>query len=285
MLAFLALRLPFWLILAAYASCPLIRLRAIFRIWGNPRRLRLADNSLSLSTSIRVTFALHRCGYALLLLAIRHPTAAFTTNILHGLHLTRRDFGPDKQGFLPPLTKRDLSLRVVISTQWIWDTHLLLSAAHALLAVLFVSVFQWDRPDEWPPLFSNITKACSLRRFWGVFWHRLHIGSFDAYLPMCAIISRALRALWMFTLSAILHAVSNWILTRRANIAQELRFFLSNYVVCLVETVVEGKSARGTVALQCPHASVGTRVLGYIWVASVVFCLVPAWQYPLVYGA
>ncbi|AEO63645.1 uncharacterized protein THITE_26742, partial [Thermothielavioides terrestris NRRL 8126] len=169
------------------------------------------------------------------------------TNTLYGLHLSIGDFGPDKRGFLPPLSKRDLTLRALISSKWIWDTYLLLSAAHDLLAVLFVSVLQWDRSDEWPALFGNITEAYSLRRFWGVFWHRLHVRVFDAYMPSIAlqakmvrraIVSRALRALWMFTLSAICHAVSNWVLTKRSNATHELRFFLSNYVVCLAETVL-----------------------------------------------
>ncbi|KAK3304336.1 membrane bound O-acyl transferase family-domain-containing protein [Chaetomium strumarium] len=179
----------------------------------------------------------------------------FTTNALHGLHLSRRDFGPDKQGLLPPLTERDLYLRALVSSQWIWDTCLLLTSAHDLLAAVFVSVLQWDRPPEWPPLFGSITEAYSLRRFWGVFWHRLHVAVFDAYLSMVFrvksdITFRALRALWMFMLSALFHAISNWVLTRRFHAVPESRFFLSNYVVCLAETILESNRGTGLLTQQ-----------------------------------
>ncbi|KAH7626157.1 hypothetical protein B0T09DRAFT_231086, partial [Sordaria sp. MPI-SDFR-AT-0083] len=168
------------------------------------------------------------------------------TKTLSGLYLTRWDFGPYKQGLLPPLTKRDLTLRFLMSYQRIWDTYSLLTAAHNLLAAVFVSVLQWDRPDEWPALFGNISDAYSLRRFWGLFWHRLHVTVFEAYLSMVlrvkwlrhGIISREFRALWIFILSAICHTGSNWVLTHRSNVVQEFRFFLSNYVVCWAETVL-----------------------------------------------
>lgn len=48
-----------------------------------------------------------------------------------------------------------------MSYQWIWDTYSLLTAAHNLLTAVFVSVLQWDRSDEWPALFGNITDAYS----------------------------------------------------------------------------------------------------------------------------
>jgi hypothetical protein len=159
------------------------RLRAVFRVWANPRRLRLSDtDSPKPDTAVRVRFALLRCGHAAALLVVRHLLTVFTTNALRGLQLSRRDFGPDKQGILPPLTERDLCLRALMSSRWIWDTCLLLTVTHDLLAAVFVSVLQWDRPHEWPPLFGSITEAYSLRRFWGVFWHRLHVAVFDAYL-------------------------------------------------------------------------------------------------------
>ncbi|KAK3402304.1 hypothetical protein B0T20DRAFT_331755, partial [Sordaria brevicollis] len=175
------------------------------------------------------------------------------TKALYGLHLSRWDFGPDKQGLLPLLTKRDLALRFLMSYQWVWDTYILLTAAHNLLAALFVSVLQWDRPDEWPALFGSITEAYSLRRFWGRFWHRLHVTVFEAYLMAMIFrvkvriytnpfqhgtVSGESRALWMFIMSAICHTASNWVLTHRSNVVPEFRFFLSNYVVCWAETIL-----------------------------------------------
>ena len=40
-----------------------------------------------------------------------------------------------------------------------------------------------DRPEEWPPLFGSISEAYTLRRFWGVFWHKLDLGIFKMYTP------------------------------------------------------------------------------------------------------
>lgn len=37
--------------------------------------------------------------------------------------------------------------------------------------------------SQWPALFGSIAEAYSLRRFWGVFWHRLHVAVFEAYMP------------------------------------------------------------------------------------------------------
>lgn len=119
---------------------------------------------------------------------------------------------------------------------------ILLTAAHNLLAALLVSVLQWDGPDEWPALFGSITEAYSLRRFWGRFWHRLHVTVFEAYLmamifrskppqeidshtPITTLeqqkdwqrkrhflrhgtVSGESRALWMFIMSAICHTAS-----------------------------------------------------------------------------
>jgi hypothetical protein len=98
---------------------------------------------------------------------------------------------------------------------------------------------------------------------------------------------RALRALWMFILSALFHATSNWILTRRFHAVQESRFFLSNYFVCLAETILESKlkMAGRAMARQGPCARFGVRMVGYVWVLSVLCCLTPAWQYPRVYAA
>lgn len=167
------------------------RPRAVLCIWANPRGLCLSDDTCTDSPDPghpgRVRFALLRCGRAIALLAIRHLIASFTTKTLYGLHLSRWDFGPDNQGLLPLLTKRDLILRLLMSYQWVWDTHILLTVAHNLLAAVFVSVMQWDRPDDWPALFGNITQAYTLRRFWGQFWHRLHVTIFEAYLAAMVI--------------------------------------------------------------------------------------------------
>ncbi|KAL2194242.1 hypothetical protein P885DRAFT_71561 [Corynascus similis CBS 632.67] len=134
------------------------------------------------------------------------------------LHIIPSDFGLNKQALLPPTGLREICLRSVMSVSWIWNSYSLLTSSHDLLAVLFVSVIRWDRPDEWPPLFGSITDATSQRRFWGVFWHRLHVSLFD---------------------SSPCHAASNWVVMGRTSVVGEFRFFISNWFICLLETVID----------------------------------------------
>ncbi|OBT74656.1 hypothetical protein VF21_07014 [Pseudogymnoascus sp. 05NY08] len=62
-----------------------------------------------------------------------------------------------------------------MSVQWIWSSYVVLTLSHDILAIFFVTLLRWDQPSQWPALFGSIAEAYSLRRFWGVFWHLLHI--------------------------------------------------------------------------------------------------------------
>ncbi|KAK8044993.1 hypothetical protein PG993_005017 [Apiospora rasikravindrae] len=169
-----------------------------------------------------------------------------------------------------------------------------LTGVHDLAALLCVSLLRWDQPRDWPPLFGDITEAYSLRRFWGVYWHRLHVASFTSFMPSTLQMvpegagsgkSRlgfaALRTLWMFTMSAFSHAAANWFIRRNSNFSAEACFFLFNCVVCLQERLVEKK-----LLSIIPNGVKGwLRPFGYVWVLLVFLCTVPMWQYPLIYGS
>ncbi|KAL9480994.1 hypothetical protein ACSS6W_005780 [Trichoderma asperelloides] len=163
-----------------------------------------------------------------------------------------------------------------MSVNWIWNSYVLLSGAHDLLATVFVSLLGWDQPQEWPPLFGNPVDAYSLRRFWGIFWHQIHTNLYERFVP---VFLRS-TAFWMFFLSAIFHALANWIMLKKANTIPEMRFFLINYVVCLVETV-----GKATLQARLEFGFWTTRIIGYTWVLFIFLCLVPGWRYPLVLDA
>ncbi|OTA81200.1 hypothetical protein M434DRAFT_47183, partial [Hypoxylon sp. CO27-5] len=167
------------------------------------------------------------------------------------LEISAEDFAPVHQGLLPSLTHRGICLRTIISFHWIWSTYYLLTSAHDILAILFVSILQWDLPSEWPCLFGSVLEAYSLRRFWGVFWQRLHVHIIAAYTPnfLCSVeigqrgnlwwgrrMTNALRALWIFLMSACCHALVNLVVSQKNTIRLELHFFLANYMACLMET-------------------------------------------------
>lgn len=268
------------------------RLRDVYRVWSNIRRVRPIDVNTQYS---RAAFAMRQGSRALALWAMHRVTTKLTSHTFRRLNITLGDFAPDKRGLLPQATQLDLCLRAIVSVQWIWDAYVSLTAAHAILSIFFVSILHWDRPDEWPVLFGNIAHACSLRRFWGTFWHRLHIVPFATYMPPSFargvearqpqvgrdVIGKAFRALWMFLLSAVCHAIINWAVIGKPNAGQELRFFLSNYAVCLAETVTK----RAIHGKRFPDDSIWVRLCGYVWVMVIFFCLVPAWQYSWVYTA
>ncbi|KAK3906133.1 hypothetical protein C8A05DRAFT_12109 [Staphylotrichum tortipilum] len=242
-------------------------------------------------TEARFRLAAFRAVRATSLLLLHRTGTALVVKVVLCLRITLSDFAPDKQGLQPPTTLRDIFLRAVMSFQWIWSTYCSLVSAHDLLAVVFVSVLGWDRPDEWPPLFGSIWDATSLRRFWGVFWHWLHVSLFDAYISTggrtialpAAIpnwggggggnLGKAARALCMFCMSAMCHAVTNRLMMGKANAAAEFRFFLSNYVICLAETVFVGallgwrKEDRHLTAC----FAFMRRLVDYIWVSVIMF--------------
>lgn len=280
------------------------RIRTTFQIWTNFRRLPLVHGDVAIASQDSINrgiFTILKCGHILALCVVHHLVTNVISSILRPLNITLEDFAPAKQGLVPPITYRGLSLRAVMSVQWIWGTYLVLSGAHDILAIVFVSVLLWDLPAQWPALFGSIAETYSMRRFWGVFWHRLHVAVFEAYMPsfvlhfydqrrdwkaqqQCEgyiITRKGFRAFWMFLSSAICHSVVHWVVTRKGNTAQQVKFFLSNYALCLVETV----AVRALEGKVISNGSLWTRLFGYAWVLAVLFTLAPAWQYSSIYLA
>ncbi|OTB01713.1 hypothetical protein M426DRAFT_323214 [Hypoxylon sp. CI-4A] len=101
--------------------------------------------------------------------------------------------------------------------------------------------------------------------------------------PWGKIGGNGLKSLWIFLLSAGCHILVNLVVLRINTTRQELRFFLSNFLVCLLETVVQSILLRKLA--RCAGSNTWLRVLGYAWVFVSFFCTVPAWKYPTVYSA
>lgn len=85
-----------------------------------------------------------------------------------------------------------------------------------------------------------------------------------------------------FGTSAAYDAASNWIVIGRVNIVGEFRFFLSDYLVCLAETIFDCGYSAGSVKNQTLRTGLCKRFLGSIWVVMTIFSLSPAWQYSLI---
>ncbi|KAI0883117.1 uncharacterized protein GGS22DRAFT_190424 [Annulohypoxylon maeteangense] len=270
-------------------------LRDTFWIWSNLRQISFTKRVATPDTkngviTARTLFALTKSFRILTLWFMNRFISWLTLASFVRLQINIEDFAPEKQGLLPPMTPRDLSLRIVISSYWISSNYFTVNLAYDIFSVLFVSILQWDMPSDWTYAFGSVSEAYTLRRFWGVFWHKFHVEVITAYTPsyFCwkedecwkRSVRNNLRALWIFLVSGVCHGLVNLAL-QRDSMRQDIRFFLSNYIICLVETVVKSfiwKRSSHSVA-----SSLWLRLLGYVWVLCFFVCTVPAWKYPLVY--
>lgn len=269
---------------------PIQRLKIVARTWVNIRRAPLREEIGTISYK-NLAFILEKAKQIFLLLITQKIISFLSFHAFVNLGIHFSDFESVKQGIIPPVNKTDLCLRAVLSLNWIWDTYFVLNTCHHFLALIFVAILRWDLPDEWPPLFGSVAEAYSLLRFWGIFWQRLHLVPFEAFMPQFLASSlqqaperrrklpgaggKALRALWIFMVSGLFHVMVNWIILGQGGVIPELRFFLSNFSICLMEKLVSTRLPR-------TPTTTYLKFLGYIWVVTVFFCLVPSWRYPLI---
>lgn len=155
------------------------KLRAIYRVWSNARGIPL--HYTTTSQRQRVLFSLRK-GATAAVVGFAYFLFLDVQAQIYKLLYVMIYFGQAAQ-ILFPSTKRDLIIRLVLSTQWVLHSFALLLVMHSIFAIFFVSIVNWDCPDEWPAVFGDQRQACSLRLFWGAFWHRLHTRSFAAYCP------------------------------------------------------------------------------------------------------
>jgi hypothetical protein len=282
-------------------------LKATFFLWINFRGISTRhdmDTPDHSSFRPRFGFAVRRTIRILSLLAFNYGmTELLVKPTLRSLGIIRSDFSPAKQGVVPPVQRKDLILRLIVSTLWIWKTYVTLTVSHDVFSVFFVSVLQWNDGSDWPSLFGSISDAVSISRFWGSFWHRLHVLPFLRFQPsvpylgncppwICknTMVRNGIRSFWIFLLSAVCHGALNHVVYGEAYLKAELRFFLCNWCVCLAETMWKRIRMGGEKHLDVSRAQNGAmgllrRTGGYTFVLGFFFCTVPAWRYPLIFDS
>ncbi|RDW75423.1 hypothetical protein BP6252_06565 [Coleophoma cylindrospora] len=275
-----------WHVLDSDSNSSLHRFKEISRTWSNIRHLELGhDAACNSMPRERLLFAIRRGVVALFSWIINYVISIIFPQILLKIGVRIQDFAPDKQGILLHLTWHDLFLRALISLHWIWTTYYALNCWHIIYAIAFVAIFRRDRPSEWPPLFGSLFEAFTLRRFWGIFWHRLHIAPFKDLTPAFLQKFPVLRAFWIFLLSAACHTLSNWIIYHTNTAKEDFWFFSTAYAICLVETL-SSKAFLATMREIDSGYLMINRVgpfLGYAWVLTFFVYAIGRWQYPLVY--
>lgn len=251
------------------------QLRVMILIWSNIRGLRkprlnsparaVKDNSTHTTFQGRISFGLCHILRALALWILDWCIHEVIIHVYTSLPLSISSFLPAKQGIWPGsnYSRADITLRSISCTHWIWGVYCGLTAAHHACAALFVSVLGWDSPADWPPLFGSVWDAYSLHRFWGVFWHRLHAARGPPRRRFGDIpgTEGASGAVGLHALGGLPRA--GVVLYRRACVLSELRFFLSNWAVCFLETVCgwDGGKDAAKPSGSCP-ASWSRKIVG-----------------------
>ncbi|KAK8103233.1 hypothetical protein PG984_016379 [Apiospora sp. TS-2023a] len=197
------------------------RNRIIYRIWTNVRNLPLDRYKVSLPAepgSKRIWFAAKRVARLFALWCLQRGTSSTISFIFRRLGVTIDSLSPSHQGLVPLAS--DKAVRGIMSVYWIWTSYYSLTLGHDLAIILFVAILGWDSTDEWPPLFGNLMDAYTLRRFWGDFWHGLHVYPFLLWIPSPRFsrsrrVRGAFLSFWVFVLAALSHAAVNLVLYRK----------------------------------------------------------------------
>lgn len=206
-------------------------------------------------------------------------------------------------------------IRAFAVVDWVAGCYILMTLAHTAMAVLFVAVLRWDEPEEWPPLWGDLREAYSVRRFWGKFWHPVATLTVLSYGR--AFSRRVLRlrvgsggekmflAFWVFAISGALHCLVSTLVADLNTVEvagaspatgmslghpapRPLVFYLANFVVGLGEFGCERglreirnqPNREKTGARSKGEVTASRRIVGYVWVFFVLYCLVPVAEYP-----
>lgn len=219
------------------------------------------------------------------------------------------DFAPDKRGFLrrllrlsqfrsfpiSPITRREVLTRTHLVLDWVISDWLTLSSYHDILAIIAVGTnLDGPDPEEWPPLFGNISEATTVRRFWSNFWHQLVYRSFGGYASLFSekvlrlrrgsLVARYVNNGLVFFLSGLMHALVDWKLDESKCGYWGIAGWYWMQVVAIVAEEV-AQSVWIMFEKQLPLGKTqyflltcGKRVVGYIWVMGWFF-----WSMPLMF--
>jgi hypothetical protein len=111
---------------------------------------------------------------------------------------------------------RGAFIRIYIVCDQLIPDYLILSSYHDILSIIAVGL-HIDTPEEWPPLFGQIGKAYSVRKYWSHFWHLLVYRSFSAHAEYMIVkvtgtrkrttLTRYANNACVFVLSGLMHAL------------------------------------------------------------------------------
>ncbi|OQD74604.1 hypothetical protein PENDEC_c010G00604 [Penicillium decumbens] len=207
------------------------------------------------------------------------------------------EVAPYQQSLWRPLdgfTARECLNVTFVTLSSFWTTFVYLDGTNALMAAFFVTI-GLDDPEDWPPLFGNLSQATGLRNFWSKFWHTLpmkpykSIGEFVSFRVFRwsprSFAHKSTIALVAFGLSGLSHAFVDW---QRGGPDWHLHiyWFLLNFLGCMGESLfvkvlrhLAWRADRERDLRTLEKSWLG-RSVGYVWVCVFFFWTVPMWRFP-----
>ncbi|KAK3367513.1 membrane bound O-acyl transferase family-domain-containing protein [Podospora didyma] len=286
-------------------------LRQAYRIYNNPRKLpdRFPPSSPP-TTRALFWFAARRLAQTAGLLLLHTAVTLFCATIGGLGDVQADDFSPAHEPLLSSFfhcwqqgSRRHLRIRASVLLYWVTHLVIPLQAVHFLLSIVFVSLLRVDAPDEWPPLFSSPLQAYSLKRYWGVFWHRLFspgaviwarfVARKGLGLPPGGVLEKALVPFIVFSVSGVAHAAVGWRLGY-VGLDRDIKFFLWNFAgifgeVALLRGVRAVLGGRKITSIRQGYGgillTIVTRIVGYFWVVVFLLWAMPPYLYPKLYDS
>jgi hypothetical protein len=203
------------------------------------------------------------------------------------------DFLPTKETYfrrIASVTLRETVIRAWVVSYFVFYSVALYSTLHDLLAIIFVGS-GFENPQDWPRLYGDMREATSLRNFWAKFWHRLVYRSYTSYgiwisknvlrLPRNSFIGKMFINLYVFAMSGVIHAITIRQLGYSCGALGEIQFYVTNFFGILAETVALAAFSKITRGYQLN--STVSKTVGYAWVFTFLFTVLPKTQYPKVW--
>lgn len=291
-------------------------IRTSYHFWSNPRLLPRAKCEEKTKACRQSVSAFIFLRLAKLLIYYYLDTKVVPllfqklTGVIHLSDLTPRKYSLLRLAHFSKLSSREVTLRGYMAVSWVWESVVVLDGANAALGLVAV-ITSFDSPDDWPPLFGNMTHIFGgMRRFWGSFWHPLAVRPYRNYgrlvadaavsvlfrsrdmirLPgLATALHGTITALAVFLISGLSHMAVSWNLGMRD--WYDVWWFLLNFSACAVETAVLAAlrklARRAGLARQLreiENSWLGS-LIGLAWVGMFFFWSVPLWRYQRMYNS
>ncbi|RDW66633.1 hypothetical protein BP5796_09382 [Coleophoma crateriformis] len=158
---------------------------------------------------------------------------------------------------------------------------------HDCVSLIAVGILNND-PAAWPPRFSSITTAYSVRRFWNPFWHqdlRAILTCFSNLiadnilrLPKKGIIQRYTKIYLGFGISGLLHIYGDRAAGIPPSESTAVQYFLLNATGILIEDAAKAiyhlaVTDRGL----AERPPLWQKVVGYLWTMFYLSLITPPW--------